>query len=89
MVVKKKKSEEVVVCNVNAARYGERYWLVEHKSGRQWIHADGIEVKDGCLILARDGKPPNAVFASGLWVSCHAASQIDGGMVAVEHVERR
>jgi len=81
---------------MSASDYGRYYWLVERPKSLQWIHADWIEVKDGALTLWRNGNErsgnekehapiQNAVFAAGSWWACHAASVLDGGMVAVEH----
>lgn len=84
------KKNRNVCASKNAHSYGEYYWLVQLQYGRQWIHADRVEIVDGNLILLQEGEhggKPNAMFAAGTWLSCHPATVMDGDMMAVAHVE--
>ncbi len=72
-----------------ACRYGSFYWCVKtplSASGEIYVHADGVAITDGCLVLAGPGEHGvNMIFGPGQWQACFAASCLDGHAVAVEH----
>lgn len=79
-------------------QYGRFYFCVKVPklvcpNGEIYVHADRIEIKDGCLLMlgrfnASDEERPETVclaLRDGNWHSVYAASCIDGHAVAVEH----
>lgn len=74
--------------NPGCEKYGSFYWVVKLSRGEQYIHADKVVIEQGCLVFYHtdtDGnlKFQNAIFAPGQWLSCYAASQLTGNMIAV------
>jgi hypothetical protein len=73
---------------MSADRYGRSYWCVKtplSPSGEIYLHADGLSIRDGCLIFTGRDSAVNMMFAPGQWQVAFAASCIDGHAVAVEH----
>jgi hypothetical protein len=73
---------------MSADRYGRSYWCVKtplSPSGEIDLHADGMSIRDGCLIFTGRDSAVNMMFAPGQWQAAFAASCIDGHAVAVEH----
>ena len=74
---------------MSADRYGTFYWCVKSplsSSGDIYLNADGVAIRDGCLVFTSRGEHGiNVVFGPGEWRACFAASCIDGHAVAVEH----
>ena len=50
-----------------------------------WRHADGMSIRDGCLIFTGSDSTVNMTFGPAQWQAAFAASCIDGHAVAVEH----
>lgn len=74
-------------------KWGDYYWEIALPSHYEMVHADDIEVKDGCLLLFGHLQSGERFLMQGYapeqWVSFAAASVLTGDRVAVEHVVAR
>lgn len=85
---RKRKSDSMKTSQMpESTKYGDRFWKVVLTDDCRFFWADRIEiVANGCLVLwghLRDGSVcVMAVFSSGVWKECFAASVLDSLPIA-------
>lgn len=65
--------------------YGESYWRIVGKVGDIHLYADDVEIIEGSLVFRAGDHGTLFAVAPGQWDHFYAASQLDGGPVAVAH----
>ena len=72
----------------NCDDYGKYYWCVKSglsENGEIYVHANRVEVLNGCIVFYGNDDVINLSISDGYWSAVFAASVIDGSAVAVEH----